>query len=311
MQDRSTENRLDQLVEPVVYGDIFDFPVTLDEMHRFCTLKLSREELESEIKECEEFSRIVGSRDGYYFLKGREALVAIREQRKESTEIAWRHAQAVVKLIKYVPFVKGILVTGSLAVDNARRKDDLDFLVIIDSGRLWFAFLILGMLQRVFSRRFLCPNYYMTVDHLELTRHSFYVAREAAQARTIYGREPCLRFREANRWIHEVLPNTNGAARPAPLVVERKGVLRWMTGTVEKLFRGGIGNRVESLLGRMLKRRLEVHYGTHGQEVPPKVLENALNEKELRFHGLDHENMIYKEMDKRKDRLKEILNNGS
>jgi len=288
----------------VLYGDVFEFPLTLDEIRRFCTVPLSPGAIREELETNPDLSGLVSSRNGYYFLRGRADLVGIRRERATLSAKAWRRARRVVKAIQYIPFLKGVLVTGSLAVDNARHKDDLDFLVIIGSRRLWFAFLVLGVLQRIFSRRLLCPNYYLSVDHLEIRRRSFYVAREAVQARIAYGEAICRRFQRENDWIYEIFPNAREEEPPVPPASERRGVLRMVSGAIEWMLGGRIGNALERLLAKVLKHRLAVHYGIHGQTVPEDVIENALAEVELRFHGLNHEQMIHQELEIRRERIR-------
>ena len=53
--------------------------------------------------------------------------------------------------------------------------------------------------RRIFSKRFLCPNYYISIDHLRLMRESFYIAREVTQALPIFGAEACRQFQERNQ----------------------------------------------------------------------------------------------------------------
>ena len=302
--------RLIRLLEPVIYGDIFDYPLTLDEMHKYCGILITLEALQSEIGSNQDFNRLVSSSEGYYFLNGREDLVALRKQRSENSEKARRTACKVVRFIKYTPFIEGILATGSLAVDNVRKKDDLDFLVLASPHRLWFVFFLLGLLQKIFSRRFLCPNYYISVNHLCLSRKSFYTAREAVQARPMFGEETCRRFMEKNNWAYEILPNARNDVRPSTIQdrpAERKGIPFFFCRCIELLFSGKRGDFVEAILKKMLKNRLAVHYSKHGQKVPEEVLQDALDEIELRFHGLKHEEMINQEIRNRKNRVHAVL----
>ena len=80
---------------------------------------------------------------------------------------------------------------------------------------------------------------------------------------------------------------------------------------MEKAMRKDSRHALERLAGKLLKSRLHVHYGKHGHEVPAEVLRNALDEVELRFHGLGHESMIYQAVRSREERLERILNGSS
>lgn len=305
--------RLMRIIEPIIYGDVFEYPVTLREIRKYCTLPLSRQELQSEIRNNLELKKLVSQYGDYFYLNGQKTLPGIRLQRRASSAQAWQRARKVVKYIKYIPFLKGIMATGSLAVNNIREEDDLDFMVIISANRLWFVFAVLGTLQRIFSRRILCPNYYISLDHISMTRKSFYVAREAAQARAMYGVRCCRLFYEKNRWLYDVFPNLESIKEVITGesgVVERRGLARIVCESCEWMLRGRLGNLVEAGLKRILRHRLSVHYGIYNQPVPEDVLKNALNEVELRFHGLKHEEAITREVAARKKATLALLENG-
>jgi len=309
-ENTSSEDRerLISVLEPIIYGDVFDYPLTLEEIHKYCTFPMTTEELKHEIENNEDFNEVVSRNGPFFCLNGHGNLADIRIQRKKTSQNAWRRARKVVKYIKYTPFVKGIMATGSLAAGNMRKGDDLDFLVLITANRIWFVFFILGTLQRIFSRRNLCPNYYISLAHLRLSRKTFYVAREAAQSKAMYGFEPCRRFYDENDWVVKFFPNLESSKeridRENP-VSERRGGLKIASQTVEWFLGGKVGLLIEKILKRLLHHRLRAHYGLYGQSVPEKVLQKALNEEELRFHGLNHEEKIKSEVQANKKRLAE------
>lgn len=294
--------RAAMLLEPVVYGDVFDHAVTRAEIRCFCRIPLSEQELAHELGESGALGRFVAGTREFFHLEGREHLSRIRREREAASRQAWKTARRVVTFIRHVPFVRGIIVTGSLGVRSFKKGDDMDFLVLVAPGRLWFVFLFLGALQRIASRRYLCPNYYISCDHLEVCRRSPYVARELLQSRPIYGREACRRFYEQNGWVRFVLPNVDGELgldSGADMAPDRGGPAGWIATVVERAFSGFLGDRIESILRNVLRGRLIAHYRKHGQDVPGHVMRSALEEKELRFHGLGHEERIDVEVQKR------------
>jgi hypothetical protein len=308
-----SRSRLFSILEPILYGDVFDCPVTMEEIRRYCTCPLPMEELEHDIENDKDFNRLVSRHGPFFYLNGRGSLGDVRVRRKETSRKAWRKACRIVRAIKYIPFIKGIMATGSLAAENVRRDDDLDFLVLISGRRIWFAFFFLGTLQRIISRRNLCPNYYISLDHIRLSRQSFYVAREAAQARALYGADCCRRFFQENDWIYTIFPNLDepeSLIRQEDRIDERRGVMKAASGMVERLLSGRLGDGIENILKKLLRHRLEVHYGLHDQAVPGEVLRNALNEIELRFHGLGHEEKIDARVQEKRRQLTDCLLNG-
>ena len=52
------------ILETLAYSDIFDYPLTADELHRFLGVSASRQDIES----CAAGMKAVSLKDGYYFL---------------------------------------------------------------------------------------------------------------------------------------------------------------------------------------------------------------------------------------------------
>ncbi|MBW2524181.1 MAG: hypothetical protein JRI23_08395 [Deltaproteobacteria bacterium] len=294
------------LVEPVLYGDLFDYPLTLDEAHRFCRVPIERAELERALADPEGAGRWVGRVDGYYVMRGREALVTTRRRRSLASERSRRRAKSTMGVLQYLPFLRGSLVTGSAAVDNAEADDDLDYLVLVEPGRLWLVFAMLGTLQRLGLRRRLCVNYYLSLDHLDLRARSAFVARELLQAQSLSGSRDVERLFEANSWIADHYPNAPPpTARPTESGVERRrGPARRMTEAIEGLLGGELGDALEHAARRLLAHRLAAHYRTYGLEVPEEVRQRALAGEELRFHANDYHRNVAARLERRMDELR-------
>jgi len=296
-------DRLLTIVEPVLYGDIFDFPVTLDEVHRFCRLPMSTEQLRLALADEQGAGRIVSQVDEFYVMRGREALVDTRRRRAARSRQARRRARTLMRFVKYLPFVRGSLMTGSTATDNARQRDDLDYLVLVHPGRMWLVFGVLGTLQRLGLGRVLCVNYYLSVDSLGLTERSPYVARELLQARPLVGADHVRRLYGENRWIAEIYPNASSSHEQVPNLEtdDRRGAARHLAERFEGLLGGQLGDALEGGARRLLEHRLPVHYGKHGRELPAEVRRRALDGEELRFHANDYSRTIADELDHRRE----------
>ncbi|MBN2382847.1 hypothetical protein JXQ70_08190 [bacterium] len=300
----TNHKQLLNIIEPLIYADIFDYPLSLTEIHRNCAEPITKDDLRHIVDHDPLIRKVISSAQGYYFLIGRDELVTVRQRRQVTSSECWARARQVAKCLQYVPFVRGLLVTGSLAVDNATEHDDLDFLVLTSPGRLWFVFAILGTAQRLVSRFYLCPNYYLSIDHLLIRRRTPYVAREALQARFIAGFDTCQQFHDVNDWVYQYFPNWNGSfKREVEPEIKPFKILKRIHSLLEWLLNGRVGNILERLFKTVLKHRLITHYGLYGQKVPSEIMHNALNEVELRFHGLRHEERIFEQFS---DRIKQV-----
>jgi hypothetical protein len=292
-----------QHLEPIIYGDIFDYPLTRDEIWRYCPLPLTREELDGRLDR----DGLAGGSDGLHHLPGRDRLVPLRRRRRELSRVIWKKARRVAGMVQYVPFIRGLAVTGSLATNNADADGDPDFLVITAKNRVWTVFFFLGTIQRLTSVETLCPNFYISEAHLKITPCDYYNAREVTQAIPLTGGEIHRRFREANNWVYGYLPNHREAEPAAVEPLPRHRLLRMVGGLFERIFAGRLGDGLERFFRRLLFHRLPTHYQTFGGEAPAEVLEAAREGRELRFHGLHHRTMIRQAIAERIDRLNDLL----
>src|SRR5207244_8530405 len=98
-----------------------------------------------------------------------------------------RRARRVARVLRHVPFVRGLVLTGSVSADDASEHADIDLLIIVAQDRLGTAFLVLGPTSRLLGRRLFCPNWYVREGCLDIVPRSPYIAREFAQARSLVG----------------------------------------------------------------------------------------------------------------------------
>lgn len=203
------------ILATITYRDLFDYPVTLAEIHRYlrgihCDLESVRVALQNP-----EFVNGRLETDGdYYSVKHRDALFELRRRRAERAGKLWSEALTIGERLASLPFVRMVAVTGSLAVDNPGDHADTDFMLVTDGGRLWTARAMAKVLQQLdsyFSGGRLCVNYLVSMRALELDNPGLYIAQELAQMVPLYGRDVYAELRDANRWTDDYLPNATGA----------------------------------------------------------------------------------------------------
>ena len=66
------------IFQTLAYSDIFDYPLTADELHRFLVVSASL----YDIKQCAAKMKDVSLKDGYYFLASRDDIVELRRRRE-------------------------------------------------------------------------------------------------------------------------------------------------------------------------------------------------------------------------------------
>ncbi|MCU0482498.1 MAG: hypothetical protein MUE54_14980 [Anaerolineae bacterium] len=197
------------ILQTVAYADIFDYPMTIAEIHRYLIGTTTSLEAVSNA-----IHTLIGTYltdcEGYICLAGREATLQIRQRRAKIAARLWDYAERYGKLVGRLPFVRMVAITGSLAVDNTDKEGDIDLMIITAPGRLWLCrLLVIGMVKRGIKRDgiTLCPNYFVTTNALNITDQNPFTAREWAQMVPLAGFEVYAHFRNLNAWSHEYFPN--------------------------------------------------------------------------------------------------------
>jgi glycosyltransferase involved in cell wall biosynthesis len=278
------------IFETVLYSDVFTFALNLLEIYHYLIgQRASLEEVRQCLSESVYLKRRLAQQEDYFYLRGRTKAFEQRKASDLQIERHWRTVRRWGKLLRAVPFLRGALVTGSLAAGSARPHDDIDFLLITAPGHLWTcrAFVIgLVYLSRL-SGTELCPNYLLVATDraLTLTEHNLYTAREFAQMRLLFGQESYRRLLELNStWVNAELPNTQSYLYSQPPVLKSEKLGRF-GGVIkhfgEKLLSGRFGKKLEQWEQRRKIARLgsqegaetrftaEVckgHFGNYGQE---------------------------------------------
>lgn len=284
---RAESERLD-LLDALIYGDVFNCAVTREELWQYARVAIDRDQLSRRLRDDPILRRIVIERNGLYCLRDRAALLDERPGRILRARRLQRRARFVARILRHLPFVRGLILTGSTSADDATELADIDLLVIVAAGRVGTAFLLLAPLSRLLGRELFCPNWYMCEGSLGIAPGSLYIAREFAQARSLAGNGDALR--DSNPWITERFPN---AIAPPPLEPGLKRSTR-LQRLLEAPFRGILGDRLERQARRVAARRLAAHYRGFGLEVPADTASRFEAGVALGFHGYRYEQSTLK-----------------
>ena len=231
------------VLQAVLYSDIFDFPLTVREVHRYLPGIVASYEDVCEVLSAED--RFVKTGD-FVTLAGREHLVNVREEREDRSKKLFPYALKYGRIIGRLPFVRMVALTGSLAVRNVSGNIDLDYMLVTRPGRLWTArafSLLFGRFTKILGHT-VCPNLIVSENYLEWHQRDLYTAREFSQMIPISGREIYLKLMSANVWIKDFLPNAY--REPKSLLLESRGQRAFaLQKLLEFLLRGELGNRLE------------------------------------------------------------------
>jgi hypothetical protein len=232
------------IVQTVAYADVFDYPLTADEVHRYLIgLPASRGTVRGVLSNGHLVPALL-SREGRYFtLAGREAAVEIRRGRASISTDLWRRALRYGRALGNLPFVRMVAVTGALAMDNV-ADGDIDYLIVTEPGRLWLCRAFVVGVVKMAARRgvTLCPNYFLSERALVLEQRNLFTAHEVAQMVPVVGHGLYERLRQLNRWTDSFLPNAGGSPRRFATAEPR---LRRTRGLMELVLRSPLVGGVE------------------------------------------------------------------
>lgn len=237
---------LDQaIIETVTYADLFDYPLTAAEIHRYLyRWPIQQNLLAHHLDNGRLVSTHLQKLDEFYLLPGREALVAVRRARWQAAQRLWPEAVRYGRLMAQLPFVRMVAVTGSLAMGNVQKEADIDYLIVAADDHLWVCRAFVIALVRLAARRQieLCPNYFISQRALRFPEQNLYTAHELVQMVPLFGLSIYQQMRQINRWTEGFLPNADG---PPPFVPRPQRPDRLPGRAGEALLRSAVGRRLE------------------------------------------------------------------
>lgn len=175
-----------------------------------------------------ELSKTIEEKNGFYFLRGRESLVSSRIQSEKVSIGKLRRMRNLVKILSFLPYIRMIIATGSLAMKHGTKDSDWDMFVVLRSGKIWMGRTILtGFLHIIGKRRHgkkiqdrACLNYFVTEDNLEIGTKDLYSANEYRFLIPLCNESLFRKFELKNRWIKEFRPNFFLTTIPHLLMVQ-------------------------------------------------------------------------------------------
>ncbi|MBI4100631.1 hypothetical protein HY439_02715 [Candidatus Microgenomates bacterium] len=216
------------VLKTLAYADVFDYPLTEKELFRWLIKDPDETRIinpnKSEWKD--KFGSIrskssdkFGFKDGFYFLKKREKIVRIRQEREKWSRVKLIKARRITHFLKLIPTIKMIALTGTLAVRNSEQDDDIDILIVSKTGTLWLTRFWTTILLEILGQRRrpreketkdkICLNMFLDEEHLQISPEDqdLYTAHEVAQLISLWDRDYAHeKFLKANLWVKKYLP---------------------------------------------------------------------------------------------------------
>lgn len=212
-------SKLAAVLLTIAYDDQFNFPLTEVEIYqRLVKISFSKNTLQQALVELEGRG-LLRQHGQFWQLSSGQASPKQRLAREVISKKKWLEVKQLVKTISWIPWIEGLAVTGSLAVNNVVARDDIDLMVIVSSRRLWLVRILVSLSTLWVGKRRTwrgnepdswCFNLWLDERQLKLSRQkrTIYSAYEVCQAKWILDRNGVeKKFYEANYWVKNLLPH--------------------------------------------------------------------------------------------------------
>ena len=243
------------ILATLTYYDGMDFPMTSFEIWKYLTNvsgnKNSTEySLEAVINELDngKIKNYTEKYRGFYFLKGRRNLVFGRLDRNKISLKKIKLARKIVKWLRWLPYVRMIAITGSVAKKNADKSSDIDFFVVLEKGKIFTGRMLVSLIVQLLGRRRyndkikdrICLNYYITTGSLEINLKDVFAASEYSCLMPLYGLDTFRNFIDKNKWIKKYQINTLMEKLPGKDIVFDTSLTLMIKQLGETVFKPGI-----------------------------------------------------------------------
>ena len=205
-------------LQTLAYFDIFDCPLTANELRHFLDQKISHEELSEELKNLVNSHKIF-LQQGFYTLRLKNIIT--RQERFSLSRRKLKKALLVSKIFARLPWIKFIALANQIGAHNLRDQGDLDFFIIAKPGNLWLTrFVTAGLMAladqrptKTKSRDQICLSFFVTRDNLDLqkyllTNEDLYFTYWLACLQPLHdSADYYTQLITNNLWLSEKLPN--------------------------------------------------------------------------------------------------------
>ncbi|MCK4592542.1 hypothetical protein KAT63_03860 [Candidatus Parcubacteria bacterium] len=328
-----------QILATIVYYDILDYPLTGFEVFLYLVNKNQESRIKNQessdvcdlLNTSEYLKKYISRKLGFYFLKnqvlksqeapvrpacrtGRRLeptdIIQQRLDRKKLADQKWKKIKKIFWIMQIIPFMKMVLVSGSLALGNSRKESDVDLIITAKKGRIWMARTLVTLLTSVLGvRRYrnktedkICLNHYVTDKSLKIPFESLYNAQSYLHLINVYDSEKDKKlfreFQEENKWIGDYVQNYEYSELGSFRSIKRNKILNSISKFSEFALAGRMGDYLENALSKIQSNKIKKDqlYKKSGGRI-------TINNDQLEFHPDSHEANIIPEFNRRMEKL--------
>ena len=198
------------ILSTLAYSGVFDYPLTFQEIcerspYPSCIEQVMKSAVDNLVG-----CGLVNENGGFYFLGNDGSVVSRRLEANARAAARMRPARFFSSLIARFPYVRAVMISGSMSKGVMDPDDDIDFFIVTEPDRLWITRVLLTLFKRVFllnSHRNFCLNYFISSDKLLIPERNIFTASEIGSLLPMFNRDVYLDFMKVNDWYKDFYPN--------------------------------------------------------------------------------------------------------
>lgn len=291
------------IIKAIAYFDIFDYPLTLVEVHKWLYQPDQIYGLSEVLMELEKMSQIE-SKFGFYFLEGRQVIVRSRLDRYKLAEKKFKIALRAATWLRWLAFVKMIAVCNNVGYNNASKESDIDFFIIVQKKHLWWTRLTVTLVTTLLGIRRkgdkvvdrVCLSFYISSDHLNLEDISLpqvdpYLIYWLATLAPIYDLDSYDGFMQNNAWLKQYLPNLYPTKLNNRRLIKDSFYISFLKSIYKTILNSFIGIWLEGLARVIQLGKVKKYFGSSLDKNNTDVI---ISTNMLKLHKTDRRD-LYKE----------------
>ncbi len=212
----------------LAFYDVLNYPLTAFETWKYLiadeensteksehSFKISYEKVLKILTDLER-RKIIQKEKGFYFLPSQRELVKKRIFAEKISSMKIERVKKWAKVFNFIPYVRGVFLTGTLAMKRSFAEGDWDVIVVLKKNRIWlgrfFAILFLHFLKKrrhkKRTKNRFCLNHFLAEDGLKLEEKNHFSANEVIFSLPIVNANLHRKFLLKNKkWIKKIRPN--------------------------------------------------------------------------------------------------------
>ncbi len=292
------------ILRTLAYYDIFSYPLTADEIYyNLGDNHTSLDEVKSVLKNLSAH-QFVYQKDEFFLLKNNDNYINRRKTGNDLAEKRLKTARRVSGFISGFPFIRGILLSGSISKGFMEEDSDIDYFIITHPNRVWFSKLMLMVFKKIVlfnSKKIFCINYFVDSENLEIHEKNIFTATETVTLLPTFGKDFYEQFYEKNSWAKEFYPNF--PKRGTKEIIEKKN--GWLKSSLEKILSKSLGDKIDDFAMALFEKYNKRKYKNYNPDEFKIAFKSS--KKESKHHPKFFQKKVLEEYDNKIKSLEQKL----